>query len=170
MRQPAHPIRQAIAFVLGSTLIFALVSTGWRIYRRLPQGEPIVWGRRAGQQTETRVVVRLRRLPTDGIAGTTVEFYPLDVEALRREFIAERSPGQKFEDFLAGRLKDRPPIVSKFDERGRTIAQVPPGKWWIHATLQGEVTWMWRLPVQISGRELTVELTPDNAYARSRTF
>jgi len=106
----------------------------------------------------------------DSVAGTAVEFYPLDVEALRREFIAVRSPGQKFEDFLSSRLKDRPPIAAKFDARGRTVAQVPPGKWWVHATLQGEVTWTWRLPVHVSGQELTVELTPENAYARARSF
>jgi hypothetical protein len=173
VRRSSHtdfdPVREIIILVLSLTLFLSLVGAGWRIYRRLPPQPPIVWGKRA-RVSETTVLVRLRRLPVNGAAGTKIEFYPVDTEALQREFAFERKPGQRFEDFLATRLKDRQIIVSKLDEQGRAVAQVPPGKWWLHATLKGSPELIWRLPVNISGRELIVELTPENAYARLRSF
>ncbi len=71
------------------------------------------------------------------------------------------------------RMGERQPLAAELDERGETTLAVPPGKWWVHATLSErggaeEVTW--RLPVNVSGREATVELTPENAYTRAKSF
>jgi hypothetical protein len=44
------------------------------------------------------------------------------------------------------------------------------GRWWIHAEIEGERELAWRLPVVVSGRETTVELTKENAYLRAKRF
>jgi hypothetical protein len=45
-----------------------------------------------------------------------------------------------------------------------------PGNWWLHAKLSGLEEVEWRLPLTITGEKQTVELTPQNAYTRSRSF
>jgi hypothetical protein len=45
-----------------------------------------------------------------------------------------------------------------------------PGSWWLHATLSGDEQLEWRLPVTVGGTKQVIELTPQNAYTRSKTF
>ena len=62
------------------------------------------------------------------------------------------------------------PIASELDQRGETVLAVPPGRWWVHATLDGAEELTWRLPVNVSGQEKMVELNLDNIYTRARSY
>src|SRR3712207_9063942 len=77
-------------------------------------------------------------------------------------------PGQRFEEFANRLMGERKPLDAELDARGEAALPVPPGRWWIHATVNGDRELTWRLRVDISGREKSVELTPDNAYTRDR--
>ena len=67
-------------------------------------------------------------------------------------------------------MRGRVPIKARLDQTGQATLTVPPGKWWIHATLAGTLNVEWRLPVNVAGRKQTAELTPENAYARTKSF
>ncbi|MFN2453216.1 MAG: hypothetical protein ABR577_03250 [Pyrinomonadaceae bacterium] len=161
---------------LRAALVLALVGAGWAIYRTLPPGASIATN---GAGSRTTLVIFLRR-PFDESAETPlsvpVELYPVDVAAMRREFFdpdnrrAERRTGMRFDDFLARRMAGRPPVATRFDEHGQTMVTIAPGKWWVHATLTGAQNLEWRVPVNVSGREQSIELTPANAYARTESF
>ncbi len=157
--------------------MLALVGAGWTLYRKLPPGQSLTTLNGAGNRTALMIVLRR---PLDENIETSlsvpVELYSVDVAAVRREFFdpdnrrAERRTGMRFEDFLSRRMAGRPPINARFDERGQTTVSVAPGTWWIHATLGGAQNLEWRLPVNISGHEQTIELTSANAYARTESF
>ena len=160
------------AGLLRAALLVALVGAGWNIYRKLPGGEP---GRGSGGVNalgETALQIVLRRAPEASNAplDIPVELYSIDVAAVRREYASEPRPGMRFDDFLARRMKSHPPVTSRLDRSGQTTVLVVPGKWWIHALLSGEQNVEWRLPVEVAGRRQTVELTPENAYARMKSF
>ncbi|HEX8143463.1 MAG TPA: hypothetical protein VF553_12760 [Pyrinomonadaceae bacterium] len=161
---------QILAAVLRAALIAALVLAGWNIYRNLPGGNLVTTGPQARGETALQIV--LRAAPRDGQAplDVPVELYSIDVEAVRREYRSEPRPGMRFDDFLARRMKSNPPVTSRLDRSGQTVVMIAPGKWWIHALLSGEQNVEWRLPVEVAGRRQTVELTPENAYARMKTF
>lgn len=101
----------------------------------------------------------------------SVKLYPLDVAVVQREFLTERRAGVSFDDFVTRRMAGRTPIEARFDWRRQATAEVPAGRWWIYVTQQsdGEEV-MWRLPVNVRGREQDVNLTPQNAYMRTRDF
>jgi len=46
------------------------------------------------------------------------------------------------------------------------------GNWWLHAraSLDSGETVEWRLPVNVSGSQRTVELSRENAYERTKKF
>jgi hypothetical protein len=158
---------------LRAMLVLALVGAGWTLYHKLPNGASSETSNGAGAQTT--LVILLRR-PSDAAAdlplNTSVEIYPVDVAAVRREFFDpdNRRAGMRFEQFLSKRMKGRPPVTAQFDGRGQTSVKIAPGKWWIHATLGSTQSLEWRLPVNVSGRQQTVELTAENAYARAESF
>jgi hypothetical protein len=158
------------AAILRVALLAALVGAGWNIYRHLPGGEPLNNG--AGGQSETALQIVLRQSTDDAASPVDIpiELYSIDVEAVRREYRSEPRPGMRFDDFLARRMKSHPPVTSKLDRSGQTVVYIAPGKWWIHALLSGEQNVEWRLPIEVAGRRQTVELTPENAYARMKTF
>lgn len=167
-------------------LVLALMGAGWSIYRRLPgdDGAGALLGE--SQQTDAtllRVVLRRESNARDAATGEVraanadapgrkvpIQLYSVDVAAAQREFLSERRAGVRFEDFLSQRMRGQQPIAAELDERGETTVAVPPGRWWIHATLESAQELTWRLPVNVSGREKTVELTPDNAYTRAKKF
>ena len=159
-----------IAAVLQAALVAAVAGAGWNIYRSLPGGK--LSGGGAGAPGETQLQVVLRRAPADSGAplDIPIELYSIDVAALRREYASEPRPGTRFDDFLARRMKSHPPVTSRLDRSGQITLMIPPGKWWIHAMLSGEQNVEWRLPVEVTGRRQTVELTPENAYARMKSF
>ncbi len=99
-----------------------------------------------------------------------VQLYPINMAAARSEFDSERRPGQRFEEFATRLMGGRQPLGVEFDEGGEAVIAVPPGKWWIHATVEGDRELTWRLSVNVTGREKTVELTKENAYLRAKRF
>jgi len=99
-----------------------------------------------------------------------IEISPVDIVAVRHEFFVEPRAGQRFDEFLHQRMNGRNLINARLDSRGRTSVAVPRGDWWIHAILSGEDDLEWRLHISITGGKQTVELTPQNAYTRSKSF
>jgi hypothetical protein len=99
-----------------------------------------------------------------------VSLYPVDIIAVRHEFFTETRPGKRFEDFLKERMKGRAPVNARLDKQGYGSVLLAPGSWWLHATLSGDEQLEWRLPVTVTGTKQVIELTPQNAYTRSKTF
>jgi hypothetical protein len=153
---------------LRVALVAALFGAVWTIYRRLPQDADA--GSSASRQTTLRIILRRDALGDTQIADTPVELYSVDVAAARREFEDERRYGQRFEDFVTRRMGARQPVSTKLDRDGEAFVSLAPGRWWVHATLAGADELSWRLPVNVAGREQTIELTPDNAYTRTKSF
>src|SRR5215204_4070797 len=157
-------------FILGlqAGLIALLLSAGWWIYRELPASTSNL----KSDQGSTALQIVIRR-PPDGAGPSldvTVSLYPVDIVAVRHEFFTETRPGKRFEDFLKERMKGRAPINARLDKQGHGAVLLAPGSWWLHATLPGDEQLEWRLPVTVVGSRQTVELTPQNAYTRSKTF
>ncbi|HLL70842.1 MAG TPA: hypothetical protein VK363_05380 [Pyrinomonadaceae bacterium] len=172
---PEHPWLVAC---LRVALVLALVGAGWLIYRRLPHDDERAPAAALGESRQARDTLLRIVIPRgDGAAGQSaeaaavpVQLYSIDVAAAQREFFDERRPGQRFEDFMVRRMGARQPITTQLDAQGQTIVYVPPGRWWIHATQTGAQEISWRLPVNVAGREQTVELTNANAYMRTKKF
>ncbi|MCA1615631.1 MAG: hypothetical protein LC800_16325 [Acidobacteria bacterium] len=125
-------------------------------------------GASAAGETALRIV--LRREGAAAAGEVPVQLYSIDVAAARREFEDERRYGQRFEDFVARRMGARRPVSARLDAGGQALVTVPHGRWWVHATLPGEAELTWRLPVNVSGREQTVELNGANAFTRTKSF
>jgi hypothetical protein len=89
---------------------------------------------------------------------------------VRHEFFTEPRAGKRFDDFLKDRMRGRSPVSGKLDKQGNGTVVLPPGNWWLHAKLSGEQELEWRLPVTVTGQHQTIELNPQNAYTRSKTF
>lgn len=149
-------------------LILVLVGAGWLIYRQLPDGGANV----SSNQGTSTLQIFIRQTPeTVGPAlDVAVSLYPVDIVAVRHEFFTEQRPGKRFEDFLKERMKGRSPINSRLDKQGQGAVTLAPGSWWLHATLSGDEQLEWRLPVTVTGSKQVIELTPKNAYTRSRSF
>ncbi|HEV2706051.1 MAG TPA: hypothetical protein VGV59_09010 [Pyrinomonadaceae bacterium] len=159
----------SVVFVLRAALLVALVWAAWSVYRRLPEDNALL--AQTGQAQATSLRVRLRRVPTREAHGkTAVELYPVDVESVEREYESERRPGLRLEQFIARRMGNVKPITGELDERGEAVLAVPPGRWWLRASVGGVEELSWHLPVNVSGREKTVELNPDNVYTRARSY
>jgi hypothetical protein len=169
------PAQQLLVAFLRVALIAALVGAGWLIYRRLPPDEAPAAGlgaNRHARDTLLRIILPPRTGDANDAATSfgSVQLYSIDVAAAQREFFDERRPGMRFEDFIVQRMRERQPITTQLDAQGQTIVYVPPGRWWIHATQTGAQEITWRLPVNVAGREQTVELTNANAYMRTKKF
>jgi len=169
--------RRLAAALLRAALVGALVAAGWGVYRSLPHedggGAAPSTPRRRAQEAATALRIRLRTPPgsvTVAAEKIPVQLYPINMAAARSEYDSERRPGQRFEEFATRLMGGRQPLTAELDGRGETIVAVPPGRWWVHVTLDGAREVTWRLPVNVSGREKTVELTPENAYARAKNF
>ena len=161
-----HPAIRVLKLLLAIALIAAFFVAGWRIYRRLPSESTTF--RMEGPPSQVTIV-----LNNPAIADSTrLEFYPMDFAATQREFLMIGRPGRSFEEFLAARLKTLSPTRARFDQSGRAIAQLGAGQWWLRATTtgaSGELT-EWRLPLTISQHAITVELSAENAYERTKKF
>ena len=149
-------------------LILVLVGAGWLFYRQLPDGGANV----SSNQGTSTLQIFIRQTPeTVGPAlDVAVSLYPVDIVAVRHEFFTEQRPGKRFEDFLKERMKGRSPINARLDKQGQGAVTLAPGSWWLHATLSGDEQLEWRLPVTVTGSKQVIELTPKNAYTRSRSF
>lgn len=162
----------SVAPLFRAALIFALAWAGWSVYRQLPESpSPVLGDERREESTRLRVI--LRRPPgyeRKGEERTRLQIYPISVEAARREFLSERRPGVTEDEFVVRRMGAREPIAVEFDESDEAIVEVPQGRWWIHVDLEGPYEMAWRLPVNVSGRDKTVELNFDNRYTRTKSF
>ncbi|HWS86276.1 MAG TPA: hypothetical protein VN282_04905 [Pyrinomonadaceae bacterium] len=165
--------RRVLLVAAGAALVASLFGAVWAVYRRLPEDERAASRLVTGGQRTTLLHVRLRREGVGfPVSAKRVPFqlFPIDMAAARSEYDSERRPGQRFEDFAARLMGGRPKIEAELDEGGAADLNVPPGKWWIHAEIDGERELVWRLRVEINGREKTVELTKENAYLRAKRF
>jgi len=160
---------RALAIVaLQVVLVLSLAGAGWWIYRKLPAS-----GSRAGadqQTTNLQIVIRQTPESVGPALDVAVSLYPVDIVAVRHEFFTEPPKGKRFEDFLKERMKGRLPVNARLDKQGNGSVMLPPGNWWLHATLSGDEQLEWRLPVTVVGSKQVIELTPQNAYTRSKTF
>ena len=167
-RSASPTFRGLLIRALQVSLILVLVGAGWLIYRQLPDGRADV----SSNQGTTTLQIFIRQTPeTVGPAlDVAVSLYPVDIIAVRHEFFTEQRPGKRFEDFLKERMKGRSPINARLDKQGEGAVTLAPGSWWLHATLSGDEQLEWRLPVTVTGSKQVIELTPNNAYTRSKTF
>jgi hypothetical protein len=166
----ASKLQRIAAPVAGAALVLALAAAGWSIHRRLPEGDP---AQRLGRGEADVTALRIRLLRPPGYeaeAKVSIQLYSVSVEAARREFESERRPGVRFDEFLLRRMGGREPISVEVGAGSEVVIPVPQGRWWVHATLEGPDELTWRLPVNVSGREKTVDLTPENIYTRAKSF
>jgi hypothetical protein len=158
-----------LALVLRVALLVSLVGAGWIVYKRLPNNGATNLANGSGQAT---IQIILQTPPDMGAASADIpiEISPVDIVAVRHEFFVEPRAGQRFDEFLHQRMNGRTMINARLDSHGRTSVIVPPGDWWVHAILSGEVDLEWRLHVTITGARQVIELTQQNAYTRSKSF
>jgi hypothetical protein len=166
--KPALTFRGFAIAVLQAGLILLLAGAGWLIYRQLPAGS----GEARSDQRTTTLQILIRQPPESAgpALDVAVSLYPVDIVAVRHEFFTEPRAGKRFEDFLKERMKGRSPVNARLDKQGQGAVMLAPGSWWLHATLSGDEQLEWRLPVTVLGSRQTIELTPQNAYTRSKTF
>jgi hypothetical protein len=162
-------ISTLIQFVLRTALIVALVAVGWAIYSQLPH-QAVTEPQAANGETILQIVLRASPNSGAGTLDIPVELYPIDIVSVRDEYFTERRAGKRFDDFLSEKMKGRNPVTAKLDKQGQTSVVINPGNWWLHALLSGDEELEWRLPIKVSGRKQTVELTSQNLYARTRSF
>ena len=153
---------------LQGLLILLLAGAGWLIYRRLPAGSVEADGNQ--QTTDLQIFIRQPPESVGPALDVAVSLYPVDIIAVRHEFFTEPRAGKRFEDFLKERMKGRSPVNARLDKQGHGSVVLAPGSWWLHATLSGDEQLEWRLPVTVVGTKQVIELTPQNAYTRSKTF
>lgn len=159
-------IYRFVTLILRLGLIVALFAAGWFVYIKLPH--------RNDQTAKTATTTNLEIVLQPTIRGAAldipIQVYPIDVVAVRHEYFAERRAGKRFEDFLKERMNGRTPINARLDSQGHATLLVSPGNWWVHALLSGEEDLEWRLPVTVTDKSQTVELTSQNAYTRAKSF
>jgi len=154
--------------ILQIALVSALVGASWMIYKRLP-ASPLEDETPPG--TTTLQILVEKPSEADGLAlDVSVDFYPVDIVAVRHEFFTEPRSGKRFDDFLKERMKGRSPVTAHLDKVGQGSVSLTPGNWWLHAKISGDEELEWRLPVAVGGAKQTLELNAQNAYTRSKTF
>jgi hypothetical protein len=163
-----HPFRRLLILALQVALIVLLMGAGWVIYRQLP--DPGTDARLSEGTTTLQIFIRQPPESAGPALDVAVSLYPVDIVAVRHEFFTEPRAGKRFEDFLKERMKGRTPINARLDKQGQGAVMLAPGSWWLHATLSGDEQLEWRLPVTVTGAKQVIELTPQNAYTRSKTF
>jgi hypothetical protein len=159
----------ALVIVLRLSLVAALFAAGWLVFRTLPQSPDTPTEARTSTTT-LQIVLRGDQRSAVSALSVPVEVYPIDIVAVRHEFFTERRAGERFDEFLKQRMKGRSPINTRCDLQGQATVTLSPGNWWIHATLPGDEELEWRLPITVGGTKQVVELTPQNAYTKSKSF
>jgi hypothetical protein len=170
--KPNSLMLNLVTVALQVALVTALATAGLSVYSYLPYrtDSEINDDAKALADTALRITLRGPSREAGAAKNVQVELYPIDILAARNEFFSERRPGKRLDDFLAERMGNRSPVEGRFDDEGQVTLMVKPGPWWIHTTLPGELNIEWRLRVNVSGNRQTVELTPDNAYTRTKSF
>jgi hypothetical protein len=163
------PVYNLVVALLRVALVMALAWAGWSVYQQLPGGA-IEETHGAASETSLLIVLRPSPKDTNGSVNIPVQLYPVDISAVQREYGFEPRPGVRFEDFLNERMQGRSPVKAQLDEHGQATVMLSPGRWWIHALLLGSQNVEWRVPVNVNGRQQTIELNPANVYARTKSF
>ncbi len=160
-----------IRILLAITLLGSLFLAGRRIYRNLPADN-----RSPISATSSVPGASLRLVVRNTVAGATlqspVEIYRFNLVEARRQFDESPQLAKQFEDFLARRMHDVVPLKVDADRNGLATATLTSGVWWLRATAilaTGEQI-EWRLPIVISNRDLTIDLSFENAYERTKQF
>ena len=162
-----------IKVFLALALVGGLFFAGWNIYRRLPSDDSVVPRIDAA---DGRAKTQLRIVLADGLSPASlkspVELYPFDLTAAQNEYQASPQLGKTFDDFLARRMHGVTPVQAPTDSRGRVVALLSTGNWWLRATaaLGSGETLEWRLPFAVSGNAQTIELSAENAYEKTKKF
>ena len=162
-----------LRIVLGVALVGGMFGAGWNVYRHLPgDGAAAMNLAATDSRAETKLTVILRNDITGATINSPVEIYPFDLVAAQREFQATPHLARQFDDFLLRRMHGITPVKTTPDNEGRAVAVLSEGNWWLRATavLSGGETIEWRLPINIAGREQTVELMIENAYEHTKKF
>ena len=162
-----------VKIVLGVALLGGMFGAGWNVYRRLPgDGAAAINFAATDSRAETKLTVILRNDITGATMNSPIEIYPFDLVAAQREYQATPHLARQFDDFLLRRMHGITPVKATTDNAGRAMAALSGGNWWLRATaaLSSGETIEWRLPVNVAGREQTVELTMENAYERTKKF
>lgn len=158
-----------LTLFLRAALVVGLLASGWLIYSKLPHENSANLKANNG---ETVLQIVLRPPVNGGIDALDipVEFYPVDIVAVRKEYFTERRAGTSFDDFRNERMKGRAPVAARLDKQGQGVVALSGGSWWLHAKLVGEENLEWQLHLDVAGPRQTVELTPQNIYTRTRSF
>ena len=161
-------LRQITVRVLQAALVLGLGGAVWLIYKQLPVSPPPD----SNEGTATTLQIVMEQPPdSTGVAmNVTIDFYPVDIVAVRHEFFTEPRAGKRFDDFLKERMKGRSPVTTRLDKQGKGSVTLALGNWWLHAKLSGDEELEWRLPVSVIGGKQTLQLNAQNAYTRSKTF
>ena len=161
-----------IRIILGAVLVGALFAAGWNVYRRLPADESWTRTESSDPSATSEITVILRSDAAATPVNMQIELYPIDFAAAQRDYSAAVRPGKSFDDFLAQRIKGLVPARAQLDNNGRAVMKLSEGNWWLRATatLSSGEKIEWRLPVKVSGRGQTIELTTENVYERTKTF
>jgi hypothetical protein len=164
-----NPVIRILKILAALALVGSLFFAGWRVYRSLPVvGPGQVQVNEAAANSELTIVWR------DGLTDgeTRVELYPIDFAAVDRDFRANSRPGRTLDDYLGQRLKSLTPVSVRVNSNGRAVTRLSEGNWWMRAisTASNGEALEWRMPVLISQRTQTIELSKDNAYERAKKF
>lgn len=169
MNSQSIPYR-LFAIALRAVLVLALVGTGWFVYKNLPSDGVSDQAANTGKTT-VRVIVRPSPEAAAVALDISVKISPVDLVAIDQEYRADPHTGKRFEEFRNERMNGRTPVIAQLNKQGEASVNIPPGDWWVQATLPGDRDLEWRLgPITITGYKQTIELTPENAYTRSKTF
>jgi len=157
--------------LLGAALVTAIFFSGWRVYRALPQ-TPAEQAETNEAAAKSKLTILFRNEVAIAPGATKIELYPLDFAAAQRDFLSNPRPGTTLDEFIAQRMKGVQPVQAQMDARGRAVTRLSDGKWWMRATaaLANGETLEWRLPIVMSGRAQTFELSVDNAFERTKKF
>jgi hypothetical protein len=161
-----------IKIILGTLLVAALFAAGWNVYRRLPADGSVAQPETYNANANSELTVIFQGESIARSVNTQIEFYPIDFVSMQRDFFSSVRPGKSFDEFLAQRMKGLSPVRAPIDDKGRAVAKLSEGNWWLRAAtaLNSGEKIEWRLPISVSGRSETIELTTENAYERTKKF
>ena len=160
------PLRGLLILALQMLLIVMLVGAGWFIYRQLP--DDATEARSSQGTTTVQIIIRQPPEGAGPALDVVVTLYRVDIIAVKNEYFTEPRPGKNYESFLKDHMKS--PVNARLDKQGQGSVMLAPGSWWLLAKLSGDEQLEWRLPVTVTGAKQVIELTPQNAYTRSKTF
>jgi hypothetical protein len=161
-----------IKIILGVALVGGMFAAGWNVYRRLPADGSVARPETYNINANSELTVIFQGASIATAVNTQVEFYPIDFVTMQRDFFSNVRPGKTFDEFLAQRMKGLVPVRAPLDDKGRAVAKLAEGNWWLRAAtaLNSGEKIEWRLPINVSGRSQTIELTTENAYERTKKF